>query len=267
MEIEKLGPLHGNKIIWRYMSLEKFLDLILNRCVYFANARKMEDRFEMEIPIKSLDERKEHYLQRGQDSKKAKSTIEKEVLIAKRFKENTYVSCWSMHKAESYALWKIYLGGSVNGVAIKSTVAKLISCLEKIDSNAKSSSKIIENNSPLLDIDRLKIGEVSYKNHIELAGFEKSKLAITKKEFYEYEKEVRVFGTSNNQYLVDAPDEYNLAIYNGFHFSIDIDELIDSIIISPYSPPWFKKNLRVLIKRLNKRLIDKMVDSEILLNS
>ena len=218
-----------------------------------------------------MDERKADYLRGGQDLNKAKSIIEKEVLIAKRFKENTYVSCWSLNNAESYALWKIYLGGSINGVAIKSTVSKLIHCLEKIDSgskvNSKINSRIIENSSPLVEIDRLQIGEVSYKNHIELAGFEKSRLAITKKEYYEYEKEIRIFGTSNNQYLFDAHDEYNLAIQNGFHVSIDIDELIDNIIISPYSPAWFKENLRVLIGKLNKRLLDKLVDSEILLNS
>lgn len=68
MKIEKLGSLHGNNIIWRYMSLEKFIDLILNRSIYFANARKMEDKFEMEIPINSLDERRRDYLERGKSS-------------------------------------------------------------------------------------------------------------------------------------------------------------------------------------------------------
>jgi len=253
------------------MSLEKFLDLILNRSIYFANARKMEDRFEMEIPIKSLDERKADYLERGQTLNKIHSAMEKEVSVAKRFKENTYVNCWSLHNAESYALWKIYLGGSINGVAIKSTVSKLVHCLETIDKKAELISEInsapFEMNIPLLEIDGLKIGEVAYKNHIERSSFTKTNLAITKKEYYEYEKEIRVFGTSNNQYEFDDPDKYNLAIYNGFHLSINIDEMIDSIVISPYSPPWFKENLRVLIKKLNEALIDKIVDSEIMLNS
>ncbi|WP_146947081.1 hypothetical protein [Cyclobacterium qasimii] len=271
MKIEKLGSLHGNNIIWRYMSLEKFIDLILNRSIYFANARKMEDKFEMEIPINSLDERRRDYLERGKSSISVKSTMEKEVSVAKRFKENTYVNCWSLNNAESYALWKIYLGGSINGVAIKSTVSKLIHCLETIDKKAELTSEIIpesiEMNIPLLQIDRLKIGEVSYKNHIERSNFTKTNLAITKKEFYEYEKEIRVFGTSNNQYFSESPEEYDLSISDGFHVGIDIDELIDSIVISPYSPLWFKHNLKVLITKLNSSLIDKVSDSEIMINS
>ncbi|MGY6744925.1 MAG: hypothetical protein ACXIUQ_19490 [Cecembia sp.] len=271
MEIEKIGSLHGNKVIWRYMSLEKFIDLILNKSIFFANTSRMEDRFEMEIPLFSLEEKKKYYLSRGMDSNKVTSVLDKEVLIAKKFKENTYVNCWSRNDAESYALWKIYLGGSSNGVAIKSTVSKLTHSLGKIDySNfpgfdfSKSDFELVNQE---FEIDTLKIGEVKYQNQIDLKNLNKSTLAITKKEFYDYEKEIRVFATSKNQYLDPSTEEYRKGIINGFSIPIDLDKLVDCIVLSPYSTPWFKENLKNLINTLNKSLSEKIIDSEIGINN
>lgn len=276
MKIEKIGSLHGNRVIWRYMSLEKFIDLLLNRSIFFSNANKMEDRFEMEIPLFSLEEKKKYYLGRGMDSKKVISVLDKEVLLAKKFKENTYVNCWSRNDAESYALWKIYLGGSPNGVAIKSTVSKLIQCLQNVDSREMneldfskidSSKSVIEALSQELEIDTIKIGEVKYQNQIDLKDLDKSTLAVTKKAFYDYEKEIRVFATSKNQYLNPSTEEYQLGITAGFAIPIDLEKLIDSIVLSPYSTLWFKENLKKLINHLNPNLSAKIIDSEIGINN
>ncbi|GAB2612059.1 hypothetical protein [Belliella aquatica] len=271
MKVEKTGSLHGNQVIWRYMSLEKFIDLVLHRSLFFANAIKMEDKFEMEIPLMSIDKRKKYYLATGLPIHKITSTLEKEISIARKFKENTYVSCWSLNTAESYALWKIYLGGSPNGVAIKSTVSKLIQCIESVDGvpelNEDFSMIDFIEKSPLYDIDFFKIGEVKYKNYIDAESLTKTNLAITKKEFYEYEKEIRVFATSNNQKRNPSTEEYKQGLSSGFSIPVEIEKLIDKIVLSPYSQLWFKDNFKILIERLNKSLLDKIVDSEIGINS
>lgn len=267
LKIERIGPLHGNTVIWRYMSLEKFIDLVLNRSIFFANATKLEDRFEMEIPLFSLEEKKKYYLSRGMDSKKVISVLDKEVLLAKKFKENTYVNCWSRNNAESYALWKIYLGGSPNGVAIKSTVSKLTQCLENLDSRQMNELDFLrigmEGFGQEFDVDTIKIGEVKYQNQIDLKELDKSTLAVTKKAFYDYEKEIRVFATSKNQYLDSSTEEYQLGITTGFAIPIYLEKLIDSIVLSPYSTLWFKENLKKLINHLNPNLSEKIIDSEI----
>lgn len=276
MKVEKIGSLHGNKVIWRYMSLEKFIDLILNRSIFFSNASRMEDRFEMEIPLFSLEQKKNYYLSRGMDSIKANSVLDKEILIAKKFKENTYVNCWSRNDAESYALWKIYLGGSPNGVAIRSTVSKLIQCLQNVDSRQMKGldfstidfSKIdFKSINQEFEIDTIKIGEVKYQNQIDIKNLTKSTLAMTKKEFYDYEKEIRVFATSKNQYLDISVEEYQLGITTGFAIPVDLEKLIDSIVLSPYSTLWFKENLKKLINVLNPSLSNIILDSEIGINN
>jgi hypothetical protein len=45
-------------------------------------------------------------------------------------KDLVLINCWSVNQYENYALWKIYLGGEKNGVAIKSTVSKLRKSVE-----------------------------------------------------------------------------------------------------------------------------------------
>ncbi len=42
-------------------------------------------------------------------------------------KELVLINCWSINPHESYALWKIYLGGEKNGVAVRSTISMRIS--------------------------------------------------------------------------------------------------------------------------------------------
>lgn len=268
MKIEKIGSIHGNNKIWRYMSLEKFIDLLLSRSLFFANANKMEDKFEMAVPIFPKSESKA-ISDRGSGMIFKRELSQKEIELANKFKENTYISCWSLNDAESYALWKIYLGGSSNGVAIKSTVSKLIHCLESVSHTSTSDySKLdFEAKNPFFEIDTFKIGIVEYKNHIEPKNLNKTNLAITKKQFYDYEKELRVFGTSKNQFLSPVSEEYQKGLSNGFSIPIEIELLIDEIVLSPYSTAWFKENLIKLIGILNSDLSSKILDSEIGINS
>jgi hypothetical protein len=269
MKITRIDKLHGNNVIWRYMSFEKFIDLILHNHLYFSNAKNMEDRFEMEIPAISLDNQKKFYISRGLPENKAKKSVEKEIHLARIFKENTYINCWSLDASESYALWKIYLGGSPNGVAIKTTVSKL-------ESNLKSRTKTIQLdnfddinfdlNSALFEIDEFNLAEVKYKNFLKIEDLNKYNIAITKRKYYKYEKEVRVFGTSNNQHKDPNLEEYKLGIENGISINIDSNNLIDKIVLSPFSTSWFRENIKLLVKKIDEKLLEKIIDSEILIN-
>lgn len=77
IEHEKLDIPHGNNIIWRYMGLDKFLDLIVNDRLFFGNADKLTDDYEVSLP-KSLIERKKIELKKWGYSKR---DIEEELAI------------------------------------------------------------------------------------------------------------------------------------------------------------------------------------------
>lgn len=41
---------HGNTVIWRYLGLEKFLDLLASNELFFTNAEKLTDKYEGVLP-------------------------------------------------------------------------------------------------------------------------------------------------------------------------------------------------------------------------
>lgn len=49
---------HGNTVIWRYIGLDRFLDLPMSQELFFSNAAKMFDKYEGFIP-----KRNQSYLQ------------------------------------------------------------------------------------------------------------------------------------------------------------------------------------------------------------
>ena len=46
---------HGNTVIWRYVGLDKFLDLLISQELFFSNAAKMSDKYEGLIPKRNQD--------------------------------------------------------------------------------------------------------------------------------------------------------------------------------------------------------------------
>src|SRR4051812_1971046 len=107
-----------NMPIWRYLSFDKFVNFLIHREIQFTRASLLTDQNELRLLDTPKDEPK---LAPG----KAKQ-LEKRIGT---LRDTTFVSCWSMGKSESYPLWKIYLGGSRNGVAIRTTVGRLRSSL------------------------------------------------------------------------------------------------------------------------------------------
>jgi len=84
---------HGNTIIWRYLGLDKFLDLIVSRELYFANAATMTDQYEGVIPKRTQKARKKNLIQRGLPTERASFAIEKENHLAKGLKDLTLLNC------------------------------------------------------------------------------------------------------------------------------------------------------------------------------
>ena len=108
-----------NTIIWRYMSFEKFLDVILEDHLFFTKVSNMTDKNECELPKKNGDIlwAQSHEL------------FNKKWFEFYALKRSTFINCWIINRFESYALWKIYLGGSKTGIAIKTNVKKLMSSI------------------------------------------------------------------------------------------------------------------------------------------
>ena len=110
-----------NTFLWRYMSLPKFLDLILNERLYFADLVTLakEDPYEGTLPlysdypvyIKKIVDSIPNIQNQNLEIQKILPDYENIENIAndfKKAKQSTFVNCWHINKDENFAMWKIY---------------------------------------------------------------------------------------------------------------------------------------------------------------
>ena len=122
---KRLNKPHGNTVIWRYLGLDKFLDLLASNELFFTNAKKMTDKHEGVIPKRNEKHILKQLKSEGFNDEEAKYESQKRLHQTNSLRALTLLNCWTINQHESYALWKIYLGGDKSGVAIKTTVSKL----------------------------------------------------------------------------------------------------------------------------------------------
>ena len=92
MNISPKKPSDGT-IIWRYMGLDKFLDLLLNDTITFTKVSIASDKNEIKWILKNLEDTDEYKTH----SEGATKHIEK-------LRDTSYISCWTMKERESRPL-------------------------------------------------------------------------------------------------------------------------------------------------------------------
>lgn len=167
--------------------------------------------------------------------------------IFSRCREWIYVNCWHKSPHECSAMWSLY-GADNNSVCVFTTVDKL---REQIESN--NDKNVIE------------LHDVKYINH-QSAHLDGNYLSpFTAKSLpFSFEKELRIIS-------YDPRVDLNIAAKNtsvGNKLLIkSLPQLIDEIVISPNSDPWFfdsihrlcsahKLNVRIVKSSLSKNRIE-----------
>lgn len=108
-----------SKWLWRYMDLPKFINMITNKTLYFANARLFEDpregytndSFNVRLAQITSDHSKTPFVDPNDSQRK--------------FRNFLAVSCWTQLPVESVALWKMYTTGT-SGVCIRTNIDILL---------------------------------------------------------------------------------------------------------------------------------------------
>ena len=206
-------PENLDTIIWKYLDLSKFLDLLLSQKLFMSRSDKFEDQYEGTFSeptfeeIKKLSENNPEFL----DYYKSK-------------REKVIISSWHINEYESFAMWQIFTQNS-EGLAIQSTVKRLQNAL-----------------IPEKNYDQF-IGEVNYidykKEHIPFndAFFP----FLFKRKSFQYEREVRI---------ISDVSANKIAINDGLKINVDINQLIEKIYIHPKSENWYKKLVIELVEKL-----------------
>ncbi|MDR6846577.1 hypothetical protein [Flavobacterium granuli] len=206
-------PQDSDTIVWKYLDLSKFLDLLLSRKLFMSRSDKFEDQYEGTFSEPTFEEIKKL------------STDNPDFLnYYKTHREKVAISSWHINEYESFAMWQIFTQNS-EGLAIQSTVKRLQDALLP-EKNYKQY-----------------IGEVNYIDYKkEYIPFDDLFFPfLFKRKSFQYEREVRI--------ITDVT-ESNIKLNDGLKISVDITQLIEKIYIHPKSENWYKNLVIQLVKQL-----------------
>lgn len=206
-------PEDPNTIIWKYLDLSKFLDLLMSEKLFMSRSDKFEDQYEGTFSEPTFEEIKKLSIDNSDFLK-----------YYKTHREKVAISSWHINEYESFAMWQIFTQNS-EGLAIQSTIGRLQESLV-----------------PEINFKQY-IGEVNYidykKEHIPFDDMFFP--FLFKRKSFQYEGEVRI--------ITDI-GESNIKINEGLKINVDINQLIKKIYIHPKSENWYKNLVIQLVKQL-----------------
>ena len=206
-------PEDPNTVVWKYLDLSKFLDLLMSEKLFMSRSDKFEDQYEGTFSEPTFEEIK-------------KLSIDNPDFLNyyKIHREKVAISSWHINEYESFAMWQIFTQNS-EGLAIQSTIGRL------------QESLVPETNFNQY------IGEVNYidykKEHIPFDDLFFP--FLFKRKSFQYEGEVRI--------ITDI-GESDIKINEGLKINVNINQLIEKIYIHPKSENWYKNLVIQLVKQL-----------------
>lgn len=206
-------PEDPDTVVWKYLDLSKFLDLLLSKKLFMSRSDKFEDQYEGTFSEPTYEEIK-------------KIAVNNPAFLQyyKSHREKVAVSSWHINEYESFAMWQIFTQNS-EGLAIQSTVERLKKALD------------FEKNHEQY------IGEVNYIDYKkEYIPFDDMFFPfLFKRKSFQYEREVRI---------ISDVTQSNIKLNDGLKINVDINQLIEKIYIHPKSENWYKNLVIGLVSKL-----------------
>lgn len=206
-------PADSDTIVWKYLDLSKFLDLLLSKKLFMSRSDKFEDQYEGTFSEPTYEE-----------IKKLATDNPDFLNYYKTHREKVAISSWHINEYESFAMWQIFTQNS-EGLAIQSTISRLQKAL------------VPETNFSQY------IGEVNYIDYKkEYIPFDDMFFPfLFKRKSFQYEREVRI---------ISDISECKIKLNDGLKINVDINQLIEKIYIHPKSENWYKNLVIQLVSEL-----------------
>jgi hypothetical protein len=185
-------PQDPDTIVWKYLDLSKFLDLLMSKKLFMSRSDKFEDQYEGTFSEPTFEE-----------IKKLSTDNPDFLKYYKTHREKVAISSWHINEYESFAMWQIFTQNS-EGLAIQSTIGRLQKALNP------------ENNYKQF------IGEVNYIDYKkEYIPFDDMFFPfLFKRKSFQYEREVRI--------ITDVADT-KITLNDGLKINVDISQLIEKM--------------------------------------
>jgi hypothetical protein len=224
-----------NTFLWRYITVQKFEDLITSSELYLHRLDKFIDQYEG-VVTEYTNEVIENLFLEFENAIEMQNEL---YFLLSSLRKITFINCWHINHNENIEMWKTYADLN-NGILIKTTEEKLINSLTdpKLGSfhlrpirYAKRDSREIDLSFPL-----------------ELINF--------KDEIYSFENEYRL---SLQYYKGEIdPKDADITIVNapekGVRIPINLKTLIDEIFVSPNCDQEFFDRIQGLVEKLNIKI-------------
>ncbi len=213
-ELKGIGQPKDKETVWRYMSFEKFANVLATESLFFTRADKYDDKFEGYIPESIIVSYESAGIRIDPDS----------------FRPYIMCNCWHHGDKESMAMWdKYHLRNS--GIAIKTTMGNLKNSLPDKPNVFIGKIKYI-NNHDQIDM------PIDVENFLHYPYFYKRKP-------FEYEQEVRAIIDIAS---IPRDDPYEF----GRPLKISVKMLIDEnseVIVSPHAEKWVADTIALIVER------------------
>jgi len=232
----------GDREVWRYMDLPSLLWILENEKLHFSlPTDDFDDRYETTLPRAWYEFREDQWREIGghwghdPDEFAQRYTNRRE-----HMRDNIYVSCWHANQTESAAMWELY-GASKYTVAIRTTVDGLRRAFHSQDEYALAVGdvKYVDFDSSEDEIDDEDMEKI---RSVHSGNADSVGLTLLKREEFSHEKEVRcvVLDGVVQQWLGQNTDHSpKQSVEPPVNVSVDVNELIDEIRLSPGAEDWF----------------------------
>jgi Protein of unknown function (DUF2971) len=230
MEVKIGESISESDVLWRYMSIDKFICL-LEGVLYFPSLSSFKDSdpFEGYIPVSALRALMGYsrYTQKPQ-------WIDQSIDVEKEYQDRIsgiYINCWHANHFESEAMWRLYSKQN-DGIAIRTTVGRLKNVLEEFNQGIVHVGRV-----KYIDFDNQELNPNECMSDNVL-------FPLIKRRSYEHEKEIRIYLDSWENGKKIFADTVKSRI-----LEINSLEIFDAIYISPYARHSFVDAIYAVCKK------------------
>lgn len=254
MGIIDTDQLRLNTPVWRYMSYDRVVGMVENEEIHFHRSDSFTDPLEGSVPRALRDMSDKTYDDVLDDNGNAKEKIRS---VLEMMRKATFLSCWHLNTGESMAMWELY-GKSNKSVAIKSTVGRLSRAIEEPDGGMTLIAPVFyaDYSSEYDDLDERSRDILDSLFPVD-SDPKMHELYKLKEASFRHEREVRVIYQAMGAISEPTDDDADWAndfpfetkegsdepADEGFNSPIDIDELVDSIRVSPKTSSQVQRDL------------------------
>lgn len=235
-----------NRVIWRYLSLDKYLDLLASQSIKFTQVDIAADQLETSLMLKQLER---HGALEGREQ--VLSGVSSHI---DRIKKSHYISCWAGKEHECRSLWFAYLGESRIGVVLKTTVGQVLESVEWGKYSYDYREVVYRND--FSDPEELQVNTTLLNSKAPAYSSEAEIRFCVNESIIHYPE--GQLSSKNPPVQIDPNSLPKVLSYN-----LNLDSLVNEIWLSPYCQDWQIDMLVNTTDRLAPQLRFKMKRSDI----